>query len=643
MENQSGDAAVHRQVAVIRWQIAAVTAAALGVFLFASEVLASVFNIRFVQEGLDLPQRLLQSFKPMVLLLYLVCTACIIAIVLYILRPLFVYIRRGDQYDRARSASVRLPVWIYLITLVFWVGGVTAYYAIYSFATPGGISFGWVLNHKLSAGIMCALYISLFIKVRLFRIKQRLGVTAIRPGEADVFSRNTSLVTALSIVYFLGVNIGYLAYFFSGIDPQQSLGFTPLTGIVFSGLLLGCLSLGASILSSSELHAQLVRMSGMLQHLATGDADLTRRMVVTNFDQLGELVARFNGFMERMQRDFHQLKQTARQVAAAAANLAEASVQLQQDATQQDHGVQKIRDAIHEFTGLMQAIQDDALNHRQVIQSHTRTGEAQAEGVRELADAARQLLERGREGVAQSDAGAEIIEQAIQAAAELNTALSSIAGVVHHTDELAQQIGGLLQTIDGIAQQTNLIAVNSSIEAAHAGSYGKGFAILAGEVRKLATQTGDAVRQIGDLMDQIHHGVQETARVAAGADETARISKQLSARSQEGLETIRMVLEHHISGLEDMQRNNAGQEQRASEFEQDVHRIADLADHIMQRAEQQSRGTRDISAAVEDIQLTNSRSVQGCQELHELASSLNSLGAQLERMVGGFATGEDRE
>lgn len=641
MDFQPAIDSMHRHVALVRLQIAMVTAAALFVFLFASEVLASVFNVKFITQNFSLSERLLLSFKPVVVLLYFLCTALIIIIVLKTLRPLFEYVSEGRQYEQARTASIRLPVWICTITLLFWVGGVTAYYLMYSFDTPGGISYGWVLHQKLSAGIMCALCISLFVKVKLFRIKQQLAIITIQEGESDFFARNTTVCTSLSVVYFMAVNISYIAYFFAQVDADAGIGLPLVPALIIVSVLLAALSFGVSLLSTRSVHTQLKQITRQLGELSTGEADLTRRMVLYNFDQIGELVAGFNGYMDRMQQDFQMLKRTAENVEAVSSQLSQASVAMLAGTRTQDEGAREILSTVQAFASSMQDMLRDSDSHRQVIQDHARSGEEQMAGIRCLTDQAGVLLVKGREGVQQSDSGAGIIEQVIEASGGLNRALSDISASIHRTDELAGKIGGLLSTIEGISQQTNLIAVNASIEAAHAGVYGKGFAILAGEVRKLSSMTGEAVQQIASLMDQIQTGIQQTNQVAIDADAKARANRELSGHSRDALKTIRVVLEHNMQSLEEIQSSNVELQRRAEGFENDIHRIAGLADQIVERTNTQNEGAQRISGSISAMQQANQSTVDSSRQVNEIAGQLSELGARLGGLVQGFITEDE--
>ena len=177
------------EIAKIKLKMVVILFLVLFFFLFSSEVMNSFFNNRLDSMGFTTMERIAFAFKPTVVGIYILFTVILLLGVFGYLRPLFLYLREGKQYDKARMAAVRIHWLIIIFQIAAWTVGTTAYYAMKGWEADSGIPYVLGLLLKVSGGLIGAIYTSLMYNLLLNKLKDYLGITDIRKGENDVFSR----------------------------------------------------------------------------------------------------------------------------------------------------------------------------------------------------------------------------------------------------------------------------------------------------------------------------------------------------------------------------------------------------------------------------------------------------------------------
>ncbi|MFY9427622.1 MAG: methyl-accepting chemotaxis protein, partial [bacterium] len=221
-----------------------------------------------------------------------------------------------------------------------------------------------------------------------------------------------------------------------------------------------------------------------------------------------------------------------------------------------------------------------------------------------------------------AQAGSQMIGQTVDQIEVANSSIQDATGVIRDLGTRSEEIGNIVGVITAIAEQTNLLALNAAIEAARAGEQGRGFAVVADEVRKLAEQSADAAKQIGGLIKETQEDIDKAISVmGSGAKELASGTSQVQAVAdsfQDILAAVRRVTER-------MQEVSAATEEIASGTE----RVVTTIEEISEISKGSAVGTQNVGALTEE-------QTASMEEIAAAAQQLNQMAGDLERLLGRF-------
>ncbi|MEO1827297.1 MAG: methyl-accepting chemotaxis protein [Pseudomonas sp.] len=319
-----------------------------------------------------------------------------------------------------------------------------------------------------------------------------------------------------------------------------------------------------------------------IRDIADGEGDLTQRVAVHSNDELGELSRAFNAFLEQLQTLIRQVAESTLQVASAAEEMSAIASGQEKLVNEQYMAVDQVSTAATEMSAAIHEVADNA---------HS------------TADAAR---EADRQGHAASDVVSATMNDLRRLAADVEEA----AGVINNLEQDTDKIGGVLSVIQGIAEQTNLLALNAAIEAARAGEQGRGFAVVADEVRALAARTQDSTRDIQQMIQKLQSGTGQAVAVMQRGAELAGQSVEKAGATETSL----------------------------NETSASVMRINDMAAQIAAACEEQSQTTEDIARNISGIRDLSNQAAQSSQESRDASNALARLASTLQAQVGRFKT-----
>ncbi|MGR5501673.1 methyl-accepting chemotaxis protein [Vibrio sp. DNB22_10_4] len=341
-------------------------------------------------------------------------------------------------------------------------------------------------------------------------------------------------------------------------------------GIVFEVIVgAGFVLIGLIIISvmSSRLVKPIREVVTRLEDIASGEGDLTQRLDVKSQDEIGQLAKQFNAFLAKLQTTIQQVAVTTEKISGTAESANQTAIATRESSEAQFREVDLVATASEEMT------QTAAL----VVQN--------AEVAVEAASTANESASQGQ-------------EVAELSASEMVRLVEQMKVTVPVVEELAKNnanITEILAVIEGISEQTNLLALNAAIEAARAGEQGRGFAVVADEVRSLASRTQDSVGEIQQVIERVQKG---TADVVAAMQESSNLADSTSNHVQQAVSALSRIFES-ISAINDMNSQivRAAEEQQSvsSEVNQNVSNIRDLSAKILENAGEAEKVGQEIN------------------------------------------------
>ncbi|BAW22527.1 methyl-accepting chemotaxis protein [Pseudomonas putida] len=324
----------------------------------------------------------------------------------------------------------------------------------------------------------------------------------------------------------------------------------------------------------------LTTMGRAMRDIAEGEGDLTRRLTVQNKDEFGELATSFNRFVERIHASISEVSSATRLVHDLSEKVVSASNASISGSEEQSMRTNSVAAAINELGAATQEIARNAADASQ----HASGASEQAHG------------------------GRAVVEEAISAMTALSQRISESCAQIETLNASTDEIGKILDVIKGISQQTNLLALNAAIEAARAGEAGRGFAVVADEVRNLAHRTQESAEEIHRMITSLQVG----SREAVHTMNTSQVSSE---------QTVQVA-------------NQAGE--RLASVTQRIGEIDGMNQSVATATEEQTAVVESLNLDITQINALNQQGVENLNETLLHCDQLAQQAGRLKQLVGSF-------
>ena len=388
------------------------------------------------------------------------------------------------------------------------------------------------------------------------------GETESRPNKLDIRGSSWTLTGYIDLDY-----IRAMTQALNGKITLALLGVAALVLVI-------------SMVALNLAYRPILSLRDLVQELSRGSGDLTRRLTVTSTDDLGQISAGINRFIERLQEMMGEVRQASGQLNEGISGLARQTGSAQGLLAEHVRETEQVVTAINEMSRTAVSVSESAASTAQL------TGQSQ------------QLASQSR----------RVVDQAMASVTALVTEVEATAHSITAMQQDVQQIGSILGVIGGIAEQTNLLALNAAIEAARAGEQGRGFAVVADEVRVLSQRTHSSTVEIRSMIETLQRNTQ-------GAVSTMHEGQLLAQNSVEDANDATQALEQITTS---------------------INQISDMATQISSAAEEQRAVTDEVSRNIQAVKDVSDELAVDADSSRNLSAQLKNISGELNNQVGMF-------
>ncbi len=374
------------------------------------------------------------------------------------------------------------------------------------------------------------------------------------------------------------------AQWYIGLSIDKDKAYAPLSKFRTSAFIAMVIAVAAIALLMSLLISVLMRplitMGRAMQDIARGEGDLTRRLAVTGNDEFADLGNAFNQFVERIHGSIREVSAVTGQVHQLSGRVTASSNASIMGSEEQSARTSSVAAAINELGAAAQEIARNAAD----ASLHASGASDQAHG------------------------GRKIVDQAIQAMAQLSEKISLSRTQIETLNASTDDIGKILDVIKGISQQTNLLALNAAIEAARAGEAGRGFAVVADEVRSLAHRTQESAEEIHRMITALQVGSREAVVTMNASQSSSEASVEVANKAGVSLVSVT---------------------QRIGE-------IDGMNQSVATATEEQTAVVEALNVDITQINVLNQQGIENLNQTLVDCSALAEQADRLKQLVGSF-------
>ncbi|WHF26235.1 methyl-accepting chemotaxis protein [Bacillus altitudinis] len=425
---------------------------------------------------------------------------------------------------------------------------------------------------------------------------------------------------------------GSLSYLYKGQDKKMEFVTNKLTGWKIGGTMYtseiieaaqpvlntaiftlgGALIIGGLIIffilrSITKPLSELVVSSKKIS-----EGDLTEHINVRSNDEIGQLGTSFNEMSESL-RDVIQAVQTSVE------NVASSSEELTASAGQTTKATEHITSSIETFSNGNE-------NQSEMVEQSAAHLKQMNEGLNEVAQTSDVITESSVQSKTVAETGGQLVEQTVGQMKTIDHSVKEAESVINGLEHKSKDITNILGVINGIADQTNLLALNAAIEAARAGESGRGFSVVAEEVRKLAVQSSDSAKEIEKLVKEIVSEIETSQNMFKSVNEEVKNGLSITDQTKESFSQINQQTAEIATRINEMNTTVRELSKGSEQISKAVNEIADVS--------------RESSASIQDIAASAEEQLASMEEISSSSTTLSQMAEELRDLIKKFKISE---